>query len=173
MDLAQAIVTAIKFESRVHAVYAEAAAAAEHERARAVFSTLRDEEMAHIRHLRRCLEEWRASGAIDDRELPSQLGARAAIEAAVARIRAAVGDGSRDGTAGGELASLHTALAAERETRNFYRQMVDRLDGDGRLLFRRFVEIEEGHVAVVRAQIEIVSLTGTWISVDDLAGDSE
>ena len=172
MDLGHAIVTAIKFESRVHAVYAEAAAAAGDAEARRAFSILRDEEMAHIRYLRRCLEEWRSTGMINEEELPNQLGSRAAIEAGVARVRDTVRGGSGIDDGGGELESLHTALAAERETENFSRQMVDRLDGDGRRLFRRFVEIEEGHVAVVRAQIELVSLTGTWIRVDDLAGDT-
>ena len=56
MNLEQAITTAIKYETRVHATYAEAADAAEHEVAKRVFSTLRDEELGHIRYLRQRLE---------------------------------------------------------------------------------------------------------------------
>jgi rubrerythrin len=166
VNLEQAIVTAIKFETRVHAIYAEAAANAEHGVARRVFTTLCEEEMGHIRYLRERLEEWRAGGAIKVHELGTQLGSRAAIEAGAARLRATLAGGrSRGG--GVELENLHKALAAERETSAFYKQMVATLDADGRRLFERFVEIEEGHVAVVQAELDLVSGSGAWFDTAD------
>jgi len=166
VNLEQAIVTAIKFETRVHATYAEAAASAAHEVARRVFRTLCDEEMGHIRYLRERLEEWRAGGAINLHELGSQVGSRAAIEAGAARLRATLAGGR--GRGGGiELASLHKALEAERETSTFYKQMVATLDADGRRLFERFVEIEEGHLAMVQAELDLVTGSGTWFDTAD------
>lgn len=167
MNLEQAIVTAIKFETRVHATYAEAAASAEHEVARRVFTTLCEEEMGHIRYLRERLEEWRAGGAIKVHELGSQLGSRTAIEAGAARLRATLGSGRSRGGGGVELESLHKALDAERETSAFYKQMVATLDADGKRLFERFVEIEEGHLAVVQAELDLVTGSGTWFDTAD------
>ena len=40
--------------------------------------------------------------------------------------------------------------------------MVSKLDGDGKTLFERFVEIEEGHQAIVQAEIDCVSGLGFW-----------
>ena len=47
--------------------------------------------------------------------------------------------------------------------------MVRTLDGDGRRLFERFVEIEEGHQAVVQAEIDSVSGMGVWFDTMELS----
>jgi hypothetical protein len=41
--------------------------------------------------------------------------------------------------------------------------MVAKLDGDGQQLFKRFVEIEEGHEAIVEAEIDCVSNSGIFM----------
>jgi len=172
VNLEQAIVTAIKFETRVHAIYAEAAASTEHHVARRVFATLCDEEMGHIRYLRERLEEWRAGGTINVHALASHLGSGAAIEAGAARLRASLEGGRSRGGGGVELESLHKALAAERETSSFYKQMVATLDADGRRLFARFVEIEEGHVALVQAEMDLVTGSGMWFDTADFRSEA-
>lgn len=57
---------------------------------------------------------------------------------------------------------LRQALAAELETSAFYRRMVEEVEADGRPLFKRFMEIENGHVAIVEAEIDSVSGLGFW-----------
>lgn len=166
MNLEQAITTAIKYETRVHATYVEAAAGAENEVARRVFSTLCEEEKGHIKYLRERLEEWRADGKINIVEIGTQIGSPAAIEAGAARLRSSL-EGGKKGSAGPELESLNKALDAERETSEFYRQMVATLDSDGKRLFERFVEIEEGHVAIVQAEIDMVHGSGYWFDTAD------
>ena len=42
---------------------------------------------------------------------------------------------------------------------------VDELPAEARELFRRFLEIEEGHLALVQAQIDFVTGTGYWFDV--------
>ena len=71
-----------------------------------------------------------------------------------------------------ELELLRKALQVETETSEFYRQMVSTLDADGRRLFERFVEIEEGHRTIVQAEIDCVSGTGFWFDTKefDLSG---
>jgi rubrerythrin len=62
---------------------------------------------------------------------------------------------------------VRNALAVEAETSGFYKEMVRALDGDGRRLFERFVEIEEGHQAIVQAEIDSVSGTGVWFDTKE------
>ncbi len=168
MNLEQAISTALEYEARVHQTYAEAVETADHEVAKRVFSTLCEEELGHIKYLRERLEEWRSEGKINVLEIGTQIGSQTAIEAGSTRLRTTVDGGGR-GSAGAELESLNTALEAERETSNFYKQMVATLDAEGKSLFERFVEIEEGHLAIVQAEIDMVSGTGYWFDTAEFS----
>jgi rubrerythrin len=161
MNLEQAITTALEYEGRVHRTYSEAVENAQHEVAKKVFSTLCDEEMEHIRYLKERLEEWRETGTINVAKLETVLVPKAAIEAGAARLRERLGSEGRE-VRGSEFESLKKALDVERETSAFYKKMVATLDDDGKRLFERFVEIEEGHVAIVQAEIDLVSGTGFW-----------
>jgi rubrerythrin len=161
MNLEQAITTALEYEGRVHRTYSEAVENAEHEVAKKVFSTLCDEEMEHIKYLRERLEEWRSTGTITIAKLDTVLVPKGAIEAGAARLRQSL-EGSKREVRGTEFESLKKALDVERETSAFYKKMVATLDDDGKRLFERFVEIEEGHVAIVQAEMDLVSGTGFW-----------
>jgi rubrerythrin len=63
---------------------------------------------------------------------------------------------------GGELQMLTRALDVEVKTNEFYKRMVKELPKEGKQLFAHFVEIEEGHLAIVRAEIDYLSKTGYW-----------
>ena len=168
MNLEQAITTALEFEGRVHRTYSEAVENAENDVARRVFSTLCNEEMEHIKYLRERLEEWRSTGSITVAKLDTVLVPKAAIEAGAARLREQLEGGGRE-VRGPELESLKKALDVERDTSAFYKQMVASLDDDGRRLFERFVEIEEGHVAIVQAEMDMVSGTGFWFDTAEFS----
>jgi hypothetical protein len=43
------------------------------------------------------------------------------------------------------------------------------LPPEGQELFRRFVEIEEGHVAIVQAEMDLVSGTGFWFDTAEFS----
>ncbi len=47
--------------------------------------------------------------------------------------------------------------------------MVRTLDADGKKLFERFVEIEEGHVAIVQAEMDMVTGSGYWFDTADFS----
>ena len=59
---------------------------------------------------------------------------------------------------------LEKAIEVERETSNFYKKMVDETGEEGKAFFSRFVEIEEGHLAIVQAELE--SLQGNGFGFD-------
>ena len=47
--------------------------------------------------------------------------------------------------------------------------MVATLDADGKKLFERFVEIEEGHVAIVQAEMDMVTGAGFWFDTAEVS----
>jgi rubrerythrin len=53
----------------------------------------------------------------------------------------------------------------EIQASNFYKEMVGKLDGAGQQMFARFVEIEEGHLAIVQAEINAVNGLGYWFDI--------
>ena len=65
--------------------------------------------------------------------------------------------------------NMKKALDAETETSNFYKKMVEELPAEGQQMFSRFLEIEEGHVAIVQAEINALSGVGYWFDFTDIS----
>ena len=168
MELDEAIRTAIEYEAGVHRTYQEAMQRATDEKAKRFFEVLRDEEMGHLKYLRERLEEWSENGKIQVAELDTAVPSREAIDFGLQELRQKLTpEAAAKGRHMAELDLLGKALAVETETSNFYRDMVSSLEGDGRRLFERFVEIEEGHQAIVQAEIDSVSGTGMWFDTKE------
>jgi rubrerythrin len=161
MTLEEAIKTAIDFEIKVRDTYKEACESATDDKGRRIFQTLADEEQGHIDYLESRLGEWQKTGSITKEELTTVVPAAKVIEAGVLKLQDTVG-GEPDAKYTVELEMLKKALAAEIETGAFYKRMVDELDDEGQQLFARFLEIEDGHRAIVQAEIDSVTGTGFW-----------
>ena len=165
MTVAEAIKTGILFEKKVHATYAAAAKRAEDATAKKVFATLAEEEQGHINYLESRLAEWQRDGRVANEKLRTVLPAAERIKAGVKRMRAQVAQ--RKGNHAAELDSLRQALAAEEETSAFYLQMVRELPAEGQELFARFLDIEDGHAAIVQAEIDSVNQMGFWFDLKE------
>lgn len=161
MNLEEAIKTAITYESRVYNTYRDAMEKAESEAGRRVFETLCKEEKEHVEYLRERLTEWQEGGVIKIAALGTAIPSKEAIDKGVARLREKVSGRAREKMAG-EMVLLKRALEVEVETSNFYNEMVRTLDNEGKTLFQRFVEIEEGHQAIVQAEMDCVGGLGFW-----------
>ena len=168
MNLEQAITTALEYEGRVHRTYSEAVESAEHDGRGKVFKTLCDEEMEHIKYLRERLEEWRSTGTVTVAKLDTVLVPKAAIEACATKLSQRLESGGREVRGPSSRASRRPSMWSV-ETSAFYKKMVATLDDDGRRLFERFVEIEEGHVAIVQAEMDMVSGTGFWFDTAEFS----
>lgn len=166
MNLEEAIKTALDYEGKVHKTYLEAMEQATDDIGRRVFKTLCDEERQHIKYLRDRLDEWQRTGKITVAELGTAIPSRETIDEGVERLREKVAP-EGGGKYGAELEMLKRALQVEIETGNFYREMVQTLDAEGQKMFERFVEIEEGHQAIVQAEIDCVSGTGFWFDTPE------
>jgi rubrerythrin len=171
MNLEEAITTALDYEGKVYRTYRDAMERATDDAGRRVFKTLCDEEKSHLDYLRKRLDEWQSTGTLNVEELDTALPDIEAIHFGVQRIQESV-SGEPTSKHGTELEMLRRALELETETSAFYQQMVRSLDDLGQQLFERFVEIEEGHKAIVQAEIDCVSGTGMWFDTKefDLSG---
>lgn len=157
MTLEEAITTAIDYETRATTAYLASAAEITDEAGRRVFRVLGEEEQEHVDYLRGRLKEWQETGSVSLPQLDSAVPARKVIEEGVGKlddqVAQRVGDTERE--------MLQTALAMEREASAFYRRLVDELGEDGRM-FERFLEIEEGHEALVQAELDYLNRSGTF-----------
>ncbi|MBN1241814.1 MAG: ferritin family protein [Spirochaetales bacterium] len=161
MDSGEAIRAAIGYEERIRDLYAEAACEATDDSARALFEALGADEASHAEYLRTRLAVMDGTGSMDLPPLASALPDPRRIEASIARAGAeTVGE-----ALGGEFGALERALRAEEETSAFYRDMVGKLPEASRPLFARFLEIEEGHTRIVRAELDLVSRSGHWFDI--------
>jgi rubrerythrin len=172
MDLEKAIKTAIEFETRVKAVYKEASEQVTNPVGKKVFEALAEEEQGHLDYLNYKLDEWQTTGKITQTSIGTKIPTREAIENETKKIEGKVHSHDEDRSKNTELKMLNNAREVEIETGNFYKQMVKELPKEGQELFTRFVEIEEGHLAIVQAEIDYISGPGYWFDFKefDLAG---
>lgn len=165
MNVEEAIKTAIEYETRVHAAYKKAQEQAQDKVGQRVFGTLAKEEAGHIAYLRKRLAEWQQGGTLNLESLESFVPPVEEIEAQTQRLSETLGKESRVGK--DEVRLLEKALEVEQETSDFYRRMVEELDGQGKELFARFVEIEEGHGVIVQAEMDAVNGYGFWFDMPE------
>ena len=120
------------------------------------------------------LDELKDTGAVTIEGLETSIPAITAIEAEVDNLKSKLEPAESDRKySDSELKMLKKALEVEIETSEFYNRMVNELPDDGQKLFQRFVEIEEGHKAIVQAEIDAVTGMGYWFDMPefDLAGN--
>jgi rubrerythrin len=168
MNIEEAIASALEFERRVHKTYVEAVTRAKDQTARRVFEVLAAEELGHVHFLQQRLSEWQRDGRVGIGVLHTVLPSHARIEAGVRKMRARIARAETRASEPGdspELEMLKKALDVEGQTLGFYRRMVSELPEAGRELFGPFVAIEEGHSAIVQAEIDSVKGLGFWFDV--------
>jgi rubrerythrin len=157
----EAIRTSIEYETSVRDVYGDAVGRAESEGARRFFQLMADEEQHHLDYLKTKLEELSEAGAVTAEGLRTAVPAPGVIR----EMAAALTDKLGDSVGRVDIQYLEKAHAVERETSGFYRRMVDELPQEARGLFSRFMEIEDGHLDIVQAQLDLANGTGYWFDV--------
>ena len=161
MTVDEAIKTALQFERRVCGAYEDATERAKNPTAQRVFRVLAGEERHHVEYLEEKLEEWEKTGKLTVEGLETTIPSAEAISKAVSQVKEQITEEPDPG----ELELLREALVAEQQTSNFYRRVVGQLGGSEQALFVRFLEIEEGHEAIVQAEIDLVTNSGFWFDM--------
>ena len=165
MTLEEAIKTAIDYENKVFATYQEAEQKAKDPVGKRVFGVLAKEEKGHIDYLNHCLSEWKKTGKLTIASLDTVIPSQDRITAGLAAMKEKVTEKKQ--LSSEEVEYLQKAIEAEQTTSGFYKKMVAELDHEGQALFARFVEIEEGHLAIVRAEMDSVQGLGYWFDVPE------
>jgi rubrerythrin len=163
MDLEQAIKTAIGYETRVLDVYRQSEGRTDKPAGKKILALLAREEQEHLDYLKERLQEWTSTGKITPARLKSALPTREQIQESQKRLESQAPAG--DTTAEQEI--LKKALEMEQETSSFYKEMVHQLDKQGQALFEPFVEIEEGHLMIVQAELDALRGLGYWLDLKE------
>jgi rubrerythrin len=166
MNVEQAIQTSLQYENQVRDVYAVAAARARDAVAKKMLLVMVGEEQRHVEYLESRLAEWKATGkvraAVLATDLPSPRVIREGVSKLTERMRLPE-DERRE-----SIEALSRAVEVEIETSSFYRRVMGELTaGEDRALFQRFLEIEEGHLAMVQAELDAVQGLGYWFDVQE------
>lgn len=159
MLLQDALGTAIDYEHRVRDHYANSAKKATDPIAQRVFAILAREEQGHVEYLEARLQEWKTTGIVNAVELKSILPSTTQVQQAAKK---ATKSAPVVPVVKAEIDFLKEALELERTTSAFYKKLVNDLEPAHRDLFARFLEIEEGHVTIVQAEIDAIAGHGHW-----------
>jgi rubrerythrin len=163
MTIEEAIQASLQYENRVVDVYADAMDQVHDPVGKKIFKVLAEEEAQHVQYLEAKLEEWKRTGHVTFETVSTAIPSKDTIETAAKALQTKIAPSVRES----ELQLLRKALQVEIETSSFYQQMVRELADEGKNLFRRFVEIEEGHTAIVQAQIDSIIGTGSWFGITE------
>jgi len=163
MNIEEAIKTAIEYEERVTAVYMKYADKFTSENGTKIFKTLGKEEEEHVAYLKEKQVQLKASGTISFDGYESVVPDAATLKANIKNLKKIAKLPNIDE----EVKYFEKALDMEIETSNFYKDMVKQLPKEHQPLFERFVEIEEGHEAIVRAEIDAARGLGFWFDFQE------
>ena len=159
MDLENAVKKAMEMEIQIRDIYTEALDACPEETGRRFFAMMRDDEQYHHDYLEKRLKELSDTGRIQYRDdirlsIPSEQEIAACVQKAHESM--AVED------RGVVQQMLSNALRVEVLTSEFYDKTVSETQGPAKQMFGRFLEIENGHIAAVQAELDYVMGTGYW-----------
>ena len=163
MTLEEAIRTAIEFEKKIWKAYQAAEDKIDSPVGKRVFGLLAQEERDHVAYLESQLEVWKATKKVSADRLETAVPSKGKIEAKMGEVKTSLAEGDH----GGEVGFLQKALAPEGDATAFSATMTATLPEEGRDLFGRFLEIEEGHTAIVQAEIDSVTRTGNWFDLQE------
>ncbi len=164
MTLEKAIKTALEYENNVRDVYRDAIKKVTDETGRKMLEVLAQDEQHHVDFLNAKLDEWKKSGKITAEKLETTVPPKRSIEEGVSKLEKRMSD--RD--FGVERELLKKIVDVEYETSEFYKSVIGDLDDEGQKMFERFVEIEEGHLAVVKAELDYLTGSGYWFDFNEM-----
>ncbi len=165
MNIEEAIKTSIEYETKVRDLYITAMKKVEDPVGRKIFHTMAKEEQGHLDYLNDRLEKWKESGKLDVPALKTAVPSKAAIEEGIRKVAKGMTREVKES----EIEILQQALEAETKTSDYYRRLVEELPGEGKEMFSKFLEIEEGHLAIVQAEIGSLTGNGFWFDFSDIS----
>jgi rubrerythrin len=157
MNVEEAIITALEYEKKVRDHYAKAAQESTEPKGRNFFAALAREEQGHVEYLTARLAMWRDEQKLD----ASPLGTTLPDPGWVAQGAKVLEDSKESRDYSDDYRRLFTALKLEDEVSEFYKHLVETLEEpQAKAMFSRFLEIEDGHTAIVQTEVDVLTRTG-------------
>ena len=163
MNIEEAIKTALDYENKIMGVYVQYAEKFKSETGRKIFETLGKEEEEHVNYLESKLEEWKKNGKVTPEALKTVVPDKDTIKKNVKGLKKVAKQESTDT----EIEYFEKALEMEIQTSNFYKKLVQELPEGEKELFEHFIAIEEGHEAIVSAEIDNARGLGFWFDFQE------
>ncbi len=163
MNIEEAIKTSIEYEEKVTDVYNKYADKFQSEIGAKIFRTLGKEEDDHVAYLKAKLAQWQESGKISIDAVNSVVPDKETLKKNVKKLKKIAKQENIDN----EIEYFQKALEMEIKTSNFYKGLVAELPKEFQPMFERFVEIEEGHEAIVSAEIDNARGLGFWFDFQE------
>ncbi len=142
MNSEQIFIDALEYEKRIRDMYFEAVENVDDRCGKKLFKALGDDEQSHVDFLEYSLASLKSGGTID-----------------IERLKTAIPSSERIAT--------HVAAMADRievKTSTFYRDAMEKTDGDIKKIFARFLEIENRHVDAVQVELDHATKSGFWFN---------
>jgi rubrerythrin len=158
MDLEEAIVAAMDYETRIRDIYREAAENNALLMAKNFLKTMGDDEQHHLDYLAERLQTWRKTGQLNVEKLETLIPSEELMARQTRKFKGEISGK----TLGDQKRILSRALKVEVETSNFYKRMVDEMPEEGQKMFAQFLDIEDRHIHAVQIQLDYVTKTGYW-----------
>ncbi len=171
LTVKEALDIALDFERKVRDHYAKGSDRIVDPQGKKVFAALAKEEQGHVDYLESHLAKLAATGTVGDHKLTSILPAPGWVREAEVRhrqtamIRRIAGED--------ELGLLKEAVKLENDASGFYHDLVRRLPEGDRPLFEQFLNIEDGHLAIVQSELDAVQGMGYWFDVPEFALEAQ
>jgi 16S rRNA (guanine(966)-N(2))-methyltransferase RsmD len=161
MTVEQALISALDYEHKVRDHYVTAANRTDDPKGKEIFGALGDEEQGHIDYLTSRLEAWKRDGILKMKTIQNALPTREWL----ARGKAKMTKVSLNRSYENEIKMLRDALKLEQDVSDHYRTLVTQCDGESQKMFRRFLEIEDGHTAIVQTEIDALEKNNFWFDL--------
>ena len=169
MKADEAIQQAINYEEKIRDVYMEAAESIDNPAIKNILQALGKEEQHHVEYLEHKLKQWLENGEITLDQLETTVPSPQKIEAGLQKVKFKIlVDNKED-----ELKILEKAREVEIATKNFYHDMTRKMTDRMQEMFAHFLEIEEGHLAIVEAEIDAVMGMGFWFDFGEFNLEKE
>ncbi len=164
MNIEIALKKAIEYEKEVQELYQELSKKSVSPVARRFYEMLAEDEGRHVEFFHRKLREWLSTGKVTYQNLASPFSAQKSVAKDIRELASVAFDESA-AKLSTEVKMLVKGLQLEERTTAFYREVMERLEGDQQRLFSKFVELETAHENVIKKQMKFFMENGTWLPV--------
>ncbi|MFO7753030.1 MAG: ferritin family protein [Desulfobacteraceae bacterium] len=152
---------ALEYEKKIRDLYLSAVEKIDDKRGKDLFKALADDEQSHVDFLEYSLDKLKNKDDVDITRLESKIPSVERLDENIQQMkdkipRHMLGDVKR---------VLNSALNMETETSRFYRESYEKAEeGLIKEILKKFHEIEQRHVEVVRVELDFCSNNGHWFN---------